>query len=85
MVALGVGHRFGVLRDRETLTALGLNVEPRPAPWSVLRLFVAGPTLSKADALCVITRCRWIATPEHWSNRSEARIRPAQAHTAAGK
>ncbi len=26
------GIRFGVLRDRETLTSLGLNVEPQPAP-----------------------------------------------------
>ena len=45
------GIRFGVERDKQTLDALGLNVEPQPAPWSVLRLFVAGPTLSKADAL----------------------------------
>ncbi|EHB46363.1 type VII secretion protein EccB [Mycolicibacterium vinylchloridicum] len=45
------GVRFGVQRDQETLTALGLNTEPKPAPWSVLRLFVAGPTLAKADAL----------------------------------
>jgi type VII secretion protein EccB len=45
------GIRFGVERDNQTLTALGLSTEPQPAPWSVLRLFVAGPTLSKADAL----------------------------------
>ena len=44
------GIRFGVERDNQTLTALGLNTEPKPAPWSVLRLFVAGPTLARSDA-----------------------------------
>jgi type VII secretion protein EccB len=45
------GIRFGIARDDRTLTALGLNKPPRPAPWAVLRLFAAGPTLSRADAL----------------------------------
>lgn len=45
------GVRFGILRDEQTLNALGLNTPPQPAPWAVLRLFAAGPTLSKADAL----------------------------------
>ncbi|MBV9638437.1 MAG: type VII secretion protein EccB [Mycobacteriaceae bacterium] len=45
------GVRFGVDRDREALTALGLTTAPRPAPWTVVRLLAAGPILSRADAL----------------------------------
>lgn len=45
------GIRFGINRDDQTLNALGLNTPPKSAPWAVLRLFAAGPTLSKADAL----------------------------------
>ena len=45
------GIRYGISRDKETLDALGMGTPPTPAPWAVLRLFPAGPTLSKADAL----------------------------------
>jgi type VII secretion protein EccB len=45
------GIRFGITRDKQTLDALGLGTPPTPAPWAVLRLFAAGPTLDKADAL----------------------------------
>jgi type VII secretion protein EccB len=45
------GVRFGVSQDRDTLRALALSAEPRPAPWSVLRLLVPGPELSRPDAL----------------------------------
>ena len=45
------GLRFGITRDKQTLDALGLGTPPTPAPWAVLRLFAAGPTLDKADAL----------------------------------
>lgn len=46
------GVRFGVAREEDTLRALGLKTHtPSPAPWSALRLLVAGPVLSRADAL----------------------------------
>jgi type VII secretion protein EccB len=45
------GVRFGVAREEQTLSALGLGSPPSPAPWSVLRLLAAGPMLSKSDAL----------------------------------
>lgn len=52
MVDLGVGVRFGVAREEDTLRALGFKAyTPSPAPWWALRLLVAGPALSRADAL----------------------------------
>lgn len=45
------GVRFGIAREEDTLRALGLATDPSPAPWSVLRLLVPGPALSRADAL----------------------------------
>jgi type VII secretion protein EccB len=44
------GVRYGIDGD-ESVTALGLGADPLPAPWSVLALFAAGPTLSRGDAL----------------------------------
>lgn len=35
----------------KTVEALGLNPSGVPIPWSILSLFAAGPTLSRADAL----------------------------------
>lgn len=41
----------GVAGGGKAVEALGLNPPPVPIPWSVLSLFVPGPTLSRADAL----------------------------------
>ena len=47
------GSRYGVPFDEEALRALGLVVEQvRPAPWSMLQVWPAGP-LSRAAALTV--------------------------------
>ncbi len=46
------GVRYGVDWDQATLDALGLD--PRraaQAPWPILRIFAAGPAISRADAL----------------------------------
>ena len=46
------GVRFGVPREEDTLRALGLKAyTPGVAPWWALRLWAAGPVLSRADAL----------------------------------
>lgn len=48
------GVRFGIDttdKSGKTLEALGVRGPAVPVPWSILRLFAAGPTLSKADAL----------------------------------
>lgn len=53
------GVRYGIDNEAEnaatghgkTVEALGLEGSPQPIPWSVLSLFAAGPTLSRADAL----------------------------------
>lgn len=49
------GVRYGIDTEgedgRKTVEALGLIVPSVPIPWSVLSLFAAGPTLSRADAL----------------------------------
>ncbi|OBG77320.1 MULTISPECIES: type VII secretion protein EccB [unclassified Mycobacterium] len=53
------GVRYGIDNEAEnaatghgkTVEALGLSGSPLPVPWSVLSLFAAGPTLSRADAL----------------------------------
>ena len=54
------GVRYGIDNEQDnsanagrgkTVEALGLSPPPVPIPWSVLSLFAAGPTLSRADAL----------------------------------
>jgi type VII secretion protein EccB len=55
------GVRYGIDSEAEngsgaaghgkTVEALGLSAPAVPIPWSVLSLFAAGPTLSRADAL----------------------------------
>lgn len=47
------GVRYGVdtAGDDKTIEALGLTAPPLPIPWSVLSLYAAGPTLSRANAL----------------------------------
>ncbi|WP_144206241.1 type VII secretion protein EccB [Mycobacterium tilburgii] len=53
------GVRYGIDNEAEnpatgrgkTVEALGLTPPPVPIPWSILSLFAAGPTLSRADAL----------------------------------
>jgi type VII secretion protein EccB len=53
------GVRYGIDNEAEngaagrgkTVEALGLTPTPVPIPWSILSLFAAGPTLSRADAL----------------------------------
>ncbi|MGX9215854.1 type VII secretion protein EccB [Mycobacteroides abscessus subsp. abscessus] len=44
--------RFGI-GNLEAAKALGLNVEPVPAPWPIVGLLPPGPRLSKEDALVV--------------------------------
>lgn len=44
------GVRFGV-PDLETGVALGMGDSPVPAPWSIISLLAAGPTLSQGNAL----------------------------------
>jgi type VII secretion protein EccB len=41
----------GAAGHGKTVEALGLNAPAIPIPWSMLSLFAAGPTLSRADAL----------------------------------
>jgi ESX secretion system ATPase EccB len=41
----------GAAGHGKTVEALGLSAPAVPIPWSVLSLFAAGPTLSRADAL----------------------------------
>ncbi len=45
------GVRFGVDNTRDARAALGLTLQPSPAPWVALRLLAPGPALSRADAL----------------------------------
>lgn len=49
------GVRYGLVMSvdarMDPRRALGLAVEPLPAPWSIIRLLPAGPALSKDDAL----------------------------------
>ena len=44
------GVRFGI-PDQKAAFALGLGQSPVPAPWSVISLLAAGPTLSHGNAL----------------------------------
>ncbi|MGJ6126750.1 type VII secretion protein EccB [Mycolicibacterium sp. Y3] len=51
-----IGMRYGLEAASpeelsKTIAALGLSAPPLPIPWSVLRLFAAGPALSRDDAL----------------------------------
>ena len=45
------GARYGVPFDDEALQALGLRIAPRLAPWPLLRVWPAGPELSKKAAM----------------------------------
>ncbi|MCG5433049.1 type VII secretion protein EccB [Mycobacterium sp. MYCO198283] len=46
------GVRFGIAFDDETLRALGVQPkQARQAPWPLVRLFAAGPALTRPDAL----------------------------------
>ncbi len=49
------GVRFGIPTagngDEQTRQALGLELDPAPAPWSVLAWLPVGPALSKGAAL----------------------------------
>jgi len=52
------GVRYGIDTESadsaghtKTVEALGLSSPPLAIPWSMLSLFAAGPTLSRADAL----------------------------------
>lgn len=48
------GARYGVPFDDEALRALGLAISAvRPAPWSMLQVWPAGPELSRAAAMTV--------------------------------
>lgn len=48
------GSRYGVPFDEKSVAALGLAVDQaRPAPWSMLQVWAAGPELSQAAALTV--------------------------------
>lgn len=44
------GIRYGI-PDMDTAAVLGLDAEPRLAPWAIVGQLVPGPTLSVADAL----------------------------------
>ena len=44
------GVRYGV-PDAKTGSVLRLGASPTPAPWDVISLLVAGPTLSRENAL----------------------------------
>jgi len=50
-VRYGIDEEPGATGQTKTVEALGLSRPPVPVPWSVLSLFAAGPTLSRADAL----------------------------------
>lgn len=46
------GVRFGIDWDQETLSALGIDPgRAVQAPWPILRIFAAGPAISRANAL----------------------------------
>ena len=50
-VRYGIDQEEGPTGHAKTVEALGLSSPPDPIPWSMLSLFVPGPTLSRADAL----------------------------------
>lgn len=46
------GVRYGIERDRETLSALAIDPDGAvQAPWPILRTFAAGPAINRADTL----------------------------------
>lgn len=46
------GVRYGIEQDKPTLDALGIDpARALQAPWPILRLFAAGPAITRADAL----------------------------------
>lgn len=46
------GVRYGIERDRETISALGVDPDRAvQAPWPILRAFAAGPAISRTDAM----------------------------------
>ena len=46
------GVRYGIEKDQPTLDALGIDpARALQAPWPILRLFAAGPPITRADAL----------------------------------
>ena len=48
------GVRYGISSDTETLRALGLDPGSAvQAPWPILRMFAAGPVLSKKQAMAL--------------------------------
>jgi hypothetical protein len=44
------GVRYGIA-DLDTAATIGLGDTPAPAPWSIVSLLAAGPTLSRDNAL----------------------------------
>lgn len=48
-VRYGIDNSSDVSAANSTVASLGIG-DPVPAPWSVVRMFAAGPTLSQADA-----------------------------------
>lgn len=58
------GPRYGVPFDENALRALGLAVsQVRPAPWSMLQVWPAGPELSRSAALTVHNSLDGAAAP----------------------
>jgi type VII secretion protein EccB len=58
------GSRYGVPFDENTLRALGLAIsQVRPAPWSMLQVWPAGPELSRGAALTVHDSLNGAAAP----------------------
>jgi predicted transcriptional regulator len=58
------GARYGVAFDEAALRALGLAVSQiRPAPWSMLQVWPAGPVLSRPAAMTVHDSLTGAAAP----------------------
>jgi hypothetical protein len=44
--------RYGISLDDESLRSLGITPgQARQAPWPLIRVFAAGPALTRADAM----------------------------------
>lgn len=68
------GSRYGVPFDDSSVQALGLDVSKvRPAPWSMLQVWPAGPELSRTAALTV-----------HSPSDDAVAVLPTKAKVAAG-
>ncbi|MGC2344224.1 MAG: type VII secretion protein EccB, partial [Mycobacterium sp.] len=68
------GSRYGVPFDDNSVQALGLDVSKvRPAPWSMLQVWPAGPELSRTSALTV-----------HSPSDDVVAVLPTKAKVAAG-